>query len=118
MMRLASVAFAAMTLVAGSLVAAAAVASRPGIAISNIVDVSGDQTAQNETPLAVNPANPANMITGTNDWNYNDGCGVNVTFDGGKTWTQTVPNGFLPGITKFTNDPAIAGDGVYDAVCD
>src|SRR6266705_6165341 len=80
-----------------------------------VVDVSRDQTAQNETPLAVNPANPANMITGNNDWNYNDGCGVNATFDGGATWTPTVPNGFLPGITKFTNDPAVPGDGAYDA---
>src|SRR6266568_328974 len=52
-----------------------------------VVDVSRDTTAQNETPLAFNPANPSNMITGNNDWNYNDGCGVNATSDGGKTWT-------------------------------
>jgi hypothetical protein len=86
-----------------------------GIAVTRPVNVSADQTSQNETPLAVNPANPANMITGNNDWNYNDGCGVNATFDGGKSWTPTVPNGFLPGITKYTNDPNVAGDGAYDA---
>ena len=51
----------------------------------SVVNVSRDTTAQNETPLAVNPANPSNMITGNNDWNYNDGCGVNATYDGGKT---------------------------------
>jgi hypothetical protein len=85
------------------------------IRVSRVVDVSQDQTAQNETPLAVNPANPSNMITGNNDWNYNDGCGVNTTTDGGKTWTPTLPNGFLPGVTKYTNDPNIAGDGAYDA---
>jgi hypothetical protein len=45
------------------------------ISVSKVVDVSRDQTSQNETPLAVNPANPQNMITGNNDWNYNDGCG-------------------------------------------
>jgi hypothetical protein len=85
------------------------------IAISPIVDVSRDQLSQNETPIAVNPANPANLITGANDWNYNDGCAVNASSDGGKTWTATLPNGFLPGVTKFTNDPNVPGTGAYDA---
>jgi hypothetical protein len=79
-----------------------------------VVDVSRDTTAQNETPVAVNPLDPDNLITGNNDWNYNDGCGVNASFDGGKTWTATLPNGFLPGITKFTDDPAVPGTGSYD----
>ena len=79
-----------------------------------VVDVSRDTTAQNETPLAVNPSNSDNLITGNNDWNFNNGCGVNASFDGGKTWTPTLPNGFIPGITKYTNDPAIAGTGAYD----
>src|SRR5436190_19511840 len=85
------------------------------ITISKVVDVSGDELSQNETPIAINPANPANMITGANDWNYNDGCSVNATFNGGATWTPTLPNGFLPGVTKFTNDPDVAGTGAYDA---
>lgn len=58
-----------------------------------VVNVSNDTTAQNETPLAVNPLNSQNFITGGNDWNYNDGCSVNATFDGGKTWTKTLPIG-------------------------
>src|SRR5881409_60471 len=53
-----------------------------------VVNVSDDTTAQNETPLAVNPRNAQNLLTGNNDWNYNDGCGVNVSFDGGKNWTK------------------------------
>src|SRR4051812_26329670 len=72
-----------------------------GGAVQNM-DVSRDQTAQNETPLAVNPRNALNLITGANDWNYNDGCAVNATFDGGKRWTPTLPSGFLPGVTKYT----------------
>src|SRR5260221_15192 len=80
-----------------------------------VVDVSRDQTAQNETPIAANPLNAKNLITGANDWNYNDGCAVNASFDGGKSWTATLPNGFLPGVTKFTNDPAVPGTGLYDA---
>src|SRR5437764_7906774 len=80
-----------------------------------VADVGNDTTAQNETPIAVNPANPQNFIVGANDWNYNDGCAVNATFDGGRTWTPTLPSGFLPGVTKFTNDPNVPGTGAYDA---
>ena len=83
-------------------------------AAATVVNVSNDTTAQNETPLAVNPLNALNMITGANDWNHNDGCAVNATFDGGRTWTKTLPNGFIPGISKYTNDPAVAGTGKYD----
>lgn len=79
-----------------------------------VVDVTNDTTAQNETPLAVNPTNPQNLLTGNNDWNYNDGCGVNASFDGGKSWTPTLPNGFVPGITKYTDDPSVPGTGAYD----
>ncbi|MFN2602534.1 MAG: sialidase family protein [Gemmatimonadaceae bacterium] len=74
-------------------------------------DVTDDTTAQNETPIAINPVNPQNLLTGNNDWNYNDGCGVNASLDGGKTWTKTLPAGFIPGITRFTNDPDVAGTG-------
>jgi hypothetical protein len=79
-----------------------------------VVNVSDDTTAQNETPLAVNPRNSQNLLTGNNDWNYNDGCGVNVSFDGGTSWTKTLPNGFIPAITKYTNDPNVPGTGPYD----
>jgi len=88
--------------------------SAVGAGSVSAVNVSRDTTSQNETPIAVNPANPLNMIVGANDWNYNDGCSVNATFDGGKTWTPTLPSGFIPGITAFTNDPAVPGTGSYD----
>jgi hypothetical protein len=81
---------------------------------ATVVDVGNDTTAQNETPIAVNPTNPQNFIVGANDWNYNDGCAVNASFDGGKSWTPTVPNGFLPGVTRYTNDPSVPGTGAGD----
>src|SRR5438477_10255967 len=80
----------------------------------DVVNVSNDQTAQNETPLAVNPRNPDNLITGNNDWNYNDGCGVNASFDGGRTWTRTYPSGFIPGITRYTDHRNVDGTGAFD----
>ena len=85
------------------------------ITVSKVVDVSQDELSENETPIAVNPTNPQNLITGANDWNYNDGCAMNASFDGGKSWTPALPNGYLPGVTKFTNDPAVPGTGMYDA---
>jgi hypothetical protein len=109
------VAVAGLLVAGASVPAGGAVAAPSGIRVSPVVDVSRDLTAQNETPIAVNPANPANMITGANDWNFNDGCAVSATFDGGASWTPTVPDGFLPGITKFTNDPDVPGTGSYDA---
>ena len=99
--------------IVGTVATSAAAGGR--ITVSAPVDVSRDQTSQNETPIAINPANSANMITGANDWNYNDGCAVSATNDGGKTWTPTFPDGFLPGITLYTNDPNVPGTGAYDA---
>jgi hypothetical protein len=87
----------------------------PQIRINGPVDASNDDESQNETPIAINPTNPANMITGANDWNYNDGCAVSYTTDGGKTWSGVLPEGYLPAITKFTNDPSVPGIGAYDA---
>lgn len=97
----------------------AAVASAAGTAgattIGRPVDVTRDDTSQNETPLAVDPANPSILLSGSNDWQYNDGCGMYVSTDGGRSWSGALPEGYLPGVTKFTNNPDVPGTGAYDA---
>jgi hypothetical protein len=71
----------------------------------------GCRAAQNETAIAVNPANPLNLVAGTNDYRdccipsggtlRNDGSGwVYVSMDGGATWTNIK----LPGV-GFSGDP-------------
>src|SRR5213080_1253737 len=83
-----------------------------------VTDVSRDTAAQDETPIAVNPRNANNILTGANDFNLNDGRAYNVSFDGGRTWSPTLPNGFIPGLTLFTNDPAVPGTGSYEIAGD
>jgi hypothetical protein len=83
--------------------------------ISTPVNVTQDQTSQNETPLAVNPAHPNMLLSGSNDWEYNDGCGMYVSTNGGASWTGALPEGYLPGVTKFTNNPDVPGTGAFDA---
>ena len=104
-------------LVVLTVLVASAFATGPAgaLTISKPVNVTRDQLSQNETPLAVNPADPQMLLSGSNDWNYNDGCGMYVTADGGRSWTGALPEGYLPGITKYTNDPAVPGTGAFDA---
>jgi len=74
-----------------------------GAGAVSVVNVSRDTTARTR-PRWPSIRRTEQHDRRNNDWNYNDGCGVNATFDGGRTWTPTLPSGFIPGITAFTND--------------
>jgi hypothetical protein len=70
----------------------------------------GCQTAQNETAIAVDPANPKHLVVGANDYRVccdstalNDGTGwAYVSNDGGASWTDVQ----VPGLTVQTGDSA------------
>jgi len=71
-------------------------------------NIFGD--AANEPSIAVNPANPANMVIG---WRQFDTISSNFrqagwayTFDGGQSWT--FPGVLTPGV--FRSDPSLAAD--------
>jgi hypothetical protein len=77
----------------------------------------------NETSIAVNPANPSNMIGGANDYQIGlnpDGhvsetvlSRAHVTFDGGKTWSMYPV--FSNSAYQATGDPALAFDASGNA---
>jgi hypothetical protein len=77
-----------------------------------VVNVTGDLYTNDEITIALNPANPLNLISGYNDYNRNEGCGTNRSPDGGQTWSA---HSFIPGITPWDNaGNTYPGNGTYD----
>jgi hypothetical protein len=80
--------------------------------VSNVVNVSNDapdSNGDNELDIAINPANPSNMIAGWNDYGVGNSCGVGYTTDGGKTWQTDWLKGMTPAGGNPTYDYG-AGD--------
>src|SRR3954447_8839153 len=86
----------------------AGAATTVGLSISNAS--ATDKFTNNEITISVNPRNSKNLVIGDNDYAANDGCGVNSSFDGGKTWGN---HSFIPHITKF-DDNNNTTDGQFD----
>lgn len=92
-------------------------------AVTENIRVSDDTyKAHSEPMVAINPANPRNLVGGskmfTDTAHYEFQIGTYTSFDGGCTWTD---NGVLPGFaaTELTSDVSIAfgpDNRVYAAV--
>src|SRR5437867_13245538 len=69
-------------LVATAVWVAAALAAVPGGTASAPVDVTNDVYAHNEEPLGMSP--DGQFLAGAwNDWEFDDGCGLPLSTDGG-----------------------------------
>jgi hypothetical protein len=64
-------------------------------------DLQGRAQAQNETAVAIDPGNPAHVVSAYNDYRRGDStCGSSFSRDGGRTWADsTAPTGFTRGAT-------------------
>ena len=82
--------------------------------VSGPTDINNEHFANNEESLGMDPS--GQLLAGAwNDWEYNDGCGFSYSTDGGDHWA---PESFVPGFTRFTNDPNIPGTGRFDVAGD
>lgn len=105
-----------LAVVAALLGTAATVAAAAGLTtkVSTPVNVTADQFADNEESLGMSP-DGALLAGAWNDWDHNDGCGFAYSTTGGDSWA---PRTFVPGLTRFTNDPNVPGTGKFAAAGD
>src|SRR5438270_8557280 len=76
--------------------------SPPSGTASTPVDVTNDVYANNEESLGMSP--DGQLLAGAwNDWEFNDGCGLSFSNDGGDHWA---PESFAP-FTAFSNTPGV-----------
>lgn len=97
-----------------ALVALPAAVAAGSTSVTQPVNVTHDLFADNEESLGMNGS--GTLLAGAwNDWDFNDGCGFAYSTTGGRTWA---PRTFVPGFTKFTNDPGVPGTGSFDVAGD
>jgi protocatechuate 3,4-dioxygenase beta subunit len=85
-----------------------------GLTAGKEVNITKQPGGQSETTVAVNPTNPANMISGYNDISSSTGDFVQVTVDAGATWKRVaIPN--VPG-SIGGGDPTVVFDRTGRAV--
>ena len=82
--------------------------SRPRPGVQPNVQASEDGRPVDETPLANNPRNSQQLLTGGNDYNCPSLQGFYASSDGGATWNSTCM-ATLPGLFGF-GDPAVGYD--------
>jgi hypothetical protein len=115
---------AALAVVALALGVSAAAAMPRVVTLANISNDGPASNGDNEVDIAINPANPANMIAGWNDYGdgYGNACGVGWTLDGGRTWHTDwlrgmTPAGGNPTYDFGAGDPSVGflndGTGVF-----
>jgi hypothetical protein len=101
-----------LVVVAATFALVVGVSAAQAARVFNVVNVSNDAPASNgdnELDIAINPANPSNMVAGWNDYGVGNSCGVGYTTDGGKTWQTDWLKGMTPAGGNPTYDYG-AGD--------
>lgn len=76
----------------------------------NMIAQEADQLpAQNESSIAINPLNPANMIGSAVDYRGNSSTWAYYSNDSGRTWTNVTLGAARPG-WRSSNDPSVCFD--------
>jgi hypothetical protein len=81
---------------AAALALAVGVTAAQAALVQNVVNITHDDTGDNELDIAINPTNSSNMIAGWNDYGVGNSCGVGYTTDGGRTWQSDWLRGMTP----------------------
>ncbi len=103
---------------AGTLLALAPAAAAMTVSVGP-VNMSADANGDNEVDVAINPANPKNLVSAWNDYG-SDSCGMGTSFDGGRTWSVDYLHGIDFTVYDYgAGDPSVGflDDGTAVIAC-